>query len=194
MRTAYIVVLIVAVLVIASVSFVAFWASVMISPLQPASEATPPSTSTPEILIPTPVVPSIPVPSVSIPTISPTPSPTTAPTIAIKHEGVTYKTLVDQYGIANTPDAGYVWLVINMTITNKGYDSFNTNPLYFSVTVNNVKYEYDSVTYSYGNWNTVDILNGGSFTGSLVFQVPSSATSYILDYERFGKTYNLVPA
>ncbi|XHH10460.1 MAG: DUF4352 domain-containing protein [Candidatus Bathyarchaeia archaeon] len=160
------------VVIVVLVAFVALLVSVMFLPFNPASQVTPPPTGSP---IQTP-----------IPTAPPT------ATITIQHKDVTYSSLVNQYGLTDTPNPGNVWLVINMTITNKGYNSFNTNPNYFTVTINNIKYSYDAETFSYGNWNTVDILDGGSFNGSLVFQVPSSTTTFTLNYERFGVNYNIV--
>jgi outer membrane biosynthesis protein TonB len=155
----------------------------------PTQAPTPTPTAAPT---PTPTAAPTPTPTPT-PTPSPTPSPTPTATITIQHKGVTYSALVDKYGLIDKPDTGNVWLVVNMTITNNGYSSFNTNPNYFSVTINNIKYNYDSETFSYGYWNTgIDILNGGSYNGALVFQVPSSATSFALAYDRYGMTYNIV--
>ncbi len=199
MDRAYIVALVVIVVVVVA-SFVAIWASVLLFPLKPASEVTPPPTNAPTpapttpIITPSPQAQPTPAPIIiptPAPALSPTPPSSTA-TITIQQKGVTYSSLLDKYGLTDTPDPGNVWLVINMTITNKGYTSFNTNPNYFTITINNIKYSYDGETFSYGNWNTVDILNGGSYTGSLVFQVPNTTTTYTLNYERYGETYNIV--
>ena len=53
-----------------------------------------------------------------------------------------------------------------MTIKNNGYDSFSTSPVYFYAIVNNFKYSYDSSTYVVDNWDTVDVLDGGTFKGT----------------------------
>ncbi len=179
MKRAYgIALIIIVTLVVASLAVI--WASVILFPVHPASEVTPPSNNN--------------QPSTH-PGEQPTPTPSSPPsvaTITIQYEGVTSNSLVDKYGLTDTPDAGNVWLVINMTINNKGYEEFSANPFYFSVVINNIEYSYDLETYSYGNWNTINILDGGSYTGTLVFQVPSSATSFTLQYERFGETYHIV--
>lgn len=78
---------------------------------------------------------------------------------------------------------------------NNGYSSFNTNPGYFYLTSNNIKYSYDSGTYSVNTphkWSTVDVLNGGIFYGTILFEVPNSATSFTLGYERYLTPYNII--
>ena len=47
---------------------------------------------------------------------------------------------MNQVGEWNKADPGYTYLVLDLDIENRGYDSFSTNPLNFSVVVNNVKY------------------------------------------------------
>ena len=48
-------------------------------------------------------------------------------------------------------------------------------------------------TNYFDNWDTVNILNGGTFSGTLVFQIPNWATSYTLKYEgTFSQKYNVI--
>ena len=66
------------------------------------------------------------------------------------------------------------FLIVDMTIENKGYDSFNTSPEYFSVVVANGEYSYDP---SRSDMETVDLPDGGKLSGKLTFQVPSGTAS-----------------
>jgi hypothetical protein len=62
-----------------------------------------------------------------------------------------------------------------MTIKNNGYkESVNTSPCSFGVTIYNVRYSSDFATYSLGKWDTVDVLNGGTHAGTVVFQIPKA--------------------
>ena len=100
-----------------------------------------------------------------------------------------------------TPKKGYTYVLVTMTITNNGYDSFSTDPSYFSVTANNVVYSFDGATFD-ENWTTVQINNGGTFSGTMVFQIPSgqsisslsySGTSDIMNNQTFEfEPYNIV--
>jgi hypothetical protein len=121
-------------------------------------------------------------------TPKPTPKPTPTASIRIYYGFLTSEKI---YGdiIDVEADSGKVFLKVIMTISNDGYVSFNTNPNYFYVTVNNVKYGYDVATFTQDDWETVDVLNDGRFSGTLVFQVPSYATSYTLSYQAW-ETYN----
>jgi hypothetical protein len=82
------------------------------------------------------------------------------------------------------PDSGSVFLKASMKIENNGYDSsFSTNPVLFSVTTNGTKYDVDVLgTGSLNKWRTLNVANGTSFTGTLVFQVPSTASTFNLGY------------
>jgi len=95
-----------------------------------------------------------------------------------------------------SPQSGYVFAIVNITITNNGYDSFDTNPVYFSATANNVAYYYDIETFALNNWSTVNVLNGGSFSGALVFQIPSGSSISSMDYAMLDsatlQTYNII--
>jgi len=108
----------------------------------------------------------------------------TAP--ASKSATISYKASIKDsisYSIGNyrytaEPDAGKVFLQIDMVIKNNGYKKFNTNPFYFNLILNSISYDYSSNTYNLDNkLDSVDILNGGTLIGALLFEVPGSATS-----------------
>jgi len=90
------------------------------------------------------------------------------------------------------PDLDKVFLEVNITISNNGYDSFSTNPFYFYAIADNIKYNHDFNTYNLNMWETVDVLDGGTFHGTLVFQIPESASSFTLGYEVYFITYDIV--
>lgn len=83
--------------------------------------------------------------------------------------------------------AGKEFVVVEATITNNGYDKFAVNPYSFTVTINRVKYDIDAVhTFMVGNkLDSVELLDGGSTTGSIVFEIPSdiAAQDYQLKYD-----------
>jgi|GEM_PF-4082421 Predicted solute binding protein len=95
----------------------------------------------------------------------------------------------------------YVYLVVNMTINNNGYNSFSTDPAYFFVVADNTNYTFDaSGTYDRAAmedslWKTVDIPNGGTFTGTLVFQIPMSSSVSSLGYSGYynqSQSFNII--
>jgi len=123
---------------------------------------------------------------------------TVAQNIAISYSG-TIKNEIDytmgDYPYTAQPNSGKTFLVVNMAIKNNGYDKFNTNPYYFHVAVNNIQYDYDSNTYYLADkLDSVDVLNGGTLTGSLVFQIPTSVASapFNLTYDVPFVTYNII--
>ncbi len=74
--------------------------------------------------------------------------------------------------------SGFLKLVVDVTIENGGYESFNTSPERFSVTVNN--YSYHS---SESDLQTVDLPDGDKISGKLVFQVPPVAATTRVGYQ-----------
>jgi hypothetical protein len=101
-----------------------------------------------------------------------------------------------------TPNKGYKYVLVTMTITNNGYDSFSTDSAWFSAVANNITYNPDFTTYSDENWTNVQINNGGTYGGTMVFQIPSgqsisslsySGTSDIMNNQTFEfEPYNIV--
>jgi hypothetical protein len=115
------------------------------------------------------------------------PNPQSNPTITISYSVRTADSITTKYGFDMHSDSGTNFRIVDMTIKNIGYDSFNTNPYWFSAIADNVKYNYD-----YHEMDIVDILNGGVFSGMLVFQVPVSVLSFTLGYDAFLSEYNIV--
>lgn len=92
-------------------------------------------------------------------------------------------TLTNYIGEYSEADAGKTFLLINMTIENHGYKTFNINPNYFGVAINKVAYPYDKATYSTKSpLTSLTLLDGGKTTGHLVFQIPEDETRYVLGY------------
>jgi len=123
------------------------------------------------------------------PTATPTPSPP-SPTkqIIIKYSATT----MTQIGSWDKADEGYTYLVLDLDIENDGYDSFSTNPFYFCVIVNNVKYDSAFVFELEDELKLVDLLDGGRVSGKLAFEVPEEVTSlgYQVKYESW-EEYNI---
>ena len=112
-----------------------------------------------------------------------TPSPSSSGTIPIPNITIYYDILHNGGGI----------LEVNMTIMNNGYSGFDTSPAYFSVDVNNVQYNVDLLA-SLG-WNDVNILNNGTYSGVLFFDVPTVASSVSFSYSALTNTlqsYNII--
>lgn len=108
--------------------------------------------------------------------------------IIIKHSSKTTSN-IGQYSEASP---GKIFLIVTMTIENKGYQSLNTNPNYFSVIIDNIKYSYVSETYSLSDkLDTIDILDGGTITGSIAFLIPADANKYKLVYDQSFRNYNI---
>ncbi len=127
---------------------------------------------------------------------TPTPAPTSTfapvnPKIIITYSSTTMTQIGTGY-FPDTPRAGNVYLVLDMTIQNQAYNSFSVNPLYFSVVVNGVKYDTAVVIKLQNKLQAANVLNGETMSGNLAFEVPSSVTStgFQPTYEGSG-TYNV---
>lgn len=77
---------------------------------------------------------------------------------------------------AEIPQEGYVYLVLDMTIQNQGYDSFLLDPGNCLVWVQQVW--YDSAWIRLENMlSPASVPNGGTVSGKVAFEVPSSVTN-----------------
>lgn len=81
----------------------------------------------------------------------------------------------------DTPKSGYTYVIVNISITNNGYESFDTNATYFVAIANGVSYNYDPET-SLIYWSAGTVDNTGNYFGSLVFQIPAGATIHSMSY------------
>jgi hypothetical protein len=147
----------------------------------------------------TPTSYSTPTTSTNMPTITPRPIVTPTPTnksVTISYTMETKQSFVwvDPSGTSQVQqaDSGKVFLEVGMTIKNNGYDRFDTNPFYFKAFADNVKYTVDIYTYYQHKWDIVIILNGETFGGTLLFQIPESASSYAVSYEAVLSNYNII--
>lgn len=130
--------------------------------------------------------------------VSSTPSPPgqpSAPSASDTTKMVTIEyssTTTQQFGEWSKAKPGYVYLVLDLHIDNRGYDSFSTNPLYFYVVVNNVKYSVAFVMGLEDELKVVDLFSGGKTAGRIAFEVPAEvcSTGYQIRYEAF-RDYNI---
>ena len=127
--------------------------------------------------------------STSTQTPSPTPTPTSTPNptalITISYSSTT------QIGTAMFPDElspGFVYIIVNMTIQNNGYESFDIYPQNdFYAVADSVLYSTTPVSYLENELpGEFGILDGGTVTGSLAFEVPEGTTAFSMQYEGYG--------
>lgn len=127
---------------------------------------TPPATITSTVTVPaTTIVVTIPA---STPAVTATTTPYSQPTIVITYTSA----------FRLEPGSGTL-LIVDMTIENMGYTSFNTNPGYFSAVVSNLNYSCDLAA---SDLKLVDLPYGGKFSGKLVFKVPAGTASSKVGY------------
>lgn len=90
------------------------------------------------------------------------------------------------------PHFGFIFLVVTFQIQNHANQEFNTNPNYFHVVVNKVKYDFSSDSYSFEDVLTpVSLLKGGSVSGSLAFEVPAGTITYTPVYDQPGTNFQI---
>ena len=111
-----------------------------------------------------------------LPSTSPPSTPDTTPTtpqIIITYSSTT----MTQIGFATQPSSGHVYLVLDMTIENQGYDSFNLNPFYFAVVVDNVRHGIAIAVELDNGLKAAAMLNGDTVQGKLAFEIPQEAST-----------------
>lgn len=138
------------------------------------------------------------------------------PTTSLDLPSVTEKYISIGTGVVESVRIGYdkpskenIFLIVTLNIYNRGYNKFNVNPYLFKLEVDNVLYSFDPLTtYSlnsgtyrrvgsqrseksnYGSLKDVDLLNGGTIEGDLVFEVPKGYQNYKIIYDGYRK-YNI---
>jgi hypothetical protein len=76
-----------------------------------------------------------------------------------------------------TPDPGNSYVVFKFTINNQGYGTaVDVNPYYFSAVFAQVQYSTTLIELP-NSLNEVSVLSGGTASGLVVFEVPTSATN-----------------
>jgi hypothetical protein len=100
-----------------------------------------------------------------------------------------------------------LYLLVELYIENKGYESFNTSPEYFTLVMGNILGEttprppisFDGVISdqkdgAFSDLRSYDLQNGGKLTGTLAFRVPpeiqATTERYSLEYAGV-RTYNI---
>lgn len=103
------------------------------------------------------------------PSITPTPT-LEIPKMIIKYLDTISYTLIDKWGYTNTPDPGYIFLVLDLDIENQGYESIDVGSYCFDVVVNNIQYDSTYIGLE-DSLNHVGLLDGGRLTGKVTFEV-----------------------
>ena len=92
---------------------------------------------------------------------------------------------------------GNLYLVVEMIIENKNYESFNINPEYFSVEARCPKTSVTArVQKELIDWRELDLQNNGRYKGSLLFNIPAEIAQsfYRWEYKMIYtgvRTYNI---
>ena len=124
------------------------------------------------------------------PTLSDTPalSLTESPLVASSSE----PSIIISYSNWTGP-LGYD-VMIRISITNKGYASFNASKSLFFVIYGDSKYNYNSFwTQTFGDWKDQNIPDGGAYGGEIAFDVVKVHTEALrLEYEDAASAYNIV--
>jgi hypothetical protein len=90
------------------------------------------------------------------------------------------------------PSLNNIFLEVNITITNNGYNSFVASEMLFSAEVNNVKYQADAGAIRIvNNWSNPTLQNKETYGGTLVFQIPKNSNTVTYSYNDFVDTYNI---
>lgn len=120
-----------------------------------------------------------------------TPTLTAASTLSNPSVGIAYSTELlwlsapgTQYLKVDPP--GRLYLVAEISITNYGYESFNTNPDYFTLMVSHPFLSATAeVEEELIDWRELSIPNSGKYVGSLAFHVPTDMAQsfYQWNYE-----------
>ena len=103
------------------------------------------------------------------------PKPTQTQRIVITYSATTMTQIGTVYS-AEIPDNGDVYLVLDMTIQNQGYDSFLLDPGNCLVWVQQVRY-YTAEIRLEGMLSPATVPDGGTVSGKIAFEVPSSSLS-----------------
>jgi hypothetical protein len=85
------------------------------------------------------------------------------------------------------PAPGHIFLVLTLQIENHGSRTFEVNPYYFYVRVNNVEYGVDGSTFFLSDsLQPVSVGTGGSTSGAVAFEIPMNNLNYTPVYRGVG--------
>jgi hypothetical protein len=93
---------------------------------------------------------------------------------------------VPQYGEGSCiiePQVGYTFLKVDLFVQNNGYDEFYSGCLSdLSLNADNLEYDYCSrVSHNNYNFLPATLLKGGSWNGTIVYEIPVNTSDYYLD-------------
>ena len=128
----------------------------------------------------------------SSPTAYPTPTHISTALITISYSS-TPASLIGTAVFLSEPGPGFVYEIVNMTIQNNGYDSFDVYPQTdFYAVVDGLEYSTTAeVSYLENEFpDELGILDGGTVTGNLAFGVPEGTTAFSMQYGGYGD-YNI---
>jgi len=131
------------------------------------------------------------------PTSTPTPTPTPTQISTNQEIIITYSSITVTQ-LLFTPTPGNIYLVVNITVENDGYNSFDLGSygevyaMDFYIVANGVRHDVEAFeTGHLQNYlQPIKVPNGGEASGNLVFQVPTQTTTFSLEYGGSG-TYNI---
>jgi hypothetical protein len=82
--------------------------------------------------------------------------------------------------------SGYSYVIVSLYVKNDADQSVSTNPYYWDLTVDGVKYSPDTATYSdIIKHQTVDVGKGGEVEGQLAYIVKGNASDPTLEYNGY---------
>lgn len=96
----------------------------------------------------------------------------------------------DNEYLVDEAESEMTYLILDLTVSNQGYEEFNTNPFYWGVIVDNVKYDVAFVYNLENEMKSRDVMDGGEVSGNIAFEVPENVEDFEVVYEAFTK-YNI---
>lgn len=89
---------------------------------------------------------------------------------------------------ADEPEAGKVFVVVDLEISNNGCPNFSVNPFRFNLIADNVSYSPAFVTQLENKLDAVDVRDGGTTSGKLTFEVPEDFSEFAMSCDsRYGE-------
>ena len=110
--------------------------------------------------------------------------------IIVEYSSYTTDIIGDGEFFADEAKSGSTFLILDMTISNNGYDEFSTNSFYWKVLVNNIEYGTAFVIHLEDELRLVTLRDGGKISGNLAFEVPEDVTDFEMIYDAF-RNYNI---
>ena len=92
-------------------------------------------------------------------------------------------TSTDKISSLNTAPKGCLYYIVDVKINNKGTQTYSTNPYYWQLEANGLKYSVCAATFDPAiNSQSVNVKPGGSFETKFVFLVNGDYKKINLDY------------